>query len=217
MAASPKKTAKELLDANPAFVDVELVRRALKFAAKDDVRYYLVSVCIQPSKSGGVLVMATDGHCALVLHDRNGKADKSYILPFSKGRNEKGLAERGATHVVVSPEGAITVVDQYVQKRFICPESLIDAKYPDIKAAMGDLGGYEAGIKGGFNPAYMQRAIDSAGKGRYQNDIRFFSKKSGGENSAILFTTQHGFGLVMPMRDDAALEKKLTKDFGGII
>lgn len=216
MAAAQKTTTKDKLDAFAASVDVELVRRALKFAATQDVRYYLMGVCIQPSKSGGVLVMATDGHSALVLHDRSGKADKSYILPFAKGRNEKGLSERGASHVVVSPNGDIAVVDLFV-KRFICPEPLIQGTFPDITAATGAPDDYEAGIKGGFNPAYMQRALDSAGKGRYSNDIRFFSKKVGGEDAVLLFTTQHGFGLVMPMREQAALEKKLTKDFGGII
>lgn len=220
MATKKKLTAKAAtnqLTENPAFVDVELVRRALKFAAVRDVRYYLNGVCIRPSKSGGVLVLASNGHTALVLHDPNGRADKDYILPFCRGRNEKGLAERGASHVVVGADGTITVVGLAMTKLFICPERLIDATYPDLSSVAGKPEEYEPGIRGCINPEYLKCAIDSGGKSGYENGVQFFSKKANGGSSVMLFTTQGGFGLVMPMRADDSLERRITKDFGGSI
>lgn len=213
--SSTPTSRKEVRDAYPVLVSAELVLRATKFAATNDVRYYLNGVCIKPSKSGGALVAATDGHCLLVLHDPNGKADKARILPFAKGRNDKGLSTRGADYVTVSTSDEIAVLDEDFRKRFICPEPLIDAKYPAIEAVAGTPDLYEEGVRGSVNPAYLQRAIDSAGKG-HGSQVRFYHRKKSPEKSVLLFTTRSGFGVVMPMFDDAPLEKKLTKDFGGL-
>lgn len=68
--------------------DANMVRRCLEFAAVNDPRFYLEGVCIQPSKSGGVLIIASDGCTMLVLHDPCGRADKETILPLSKRAQE---------------------------------------------------------------------------------------------------------------------------------
>lgn len=201
-----------------AVVDVNLVRRAIEFASTYDVRYYLNGVCIKPSKSGGVLVMASDGHTALVLHDPEGKADKQYILPFNKNKHAKALSEKGAMNVAVCPKGGITVVGLHYETLFIHPGELIEGKYPDLCAAMGKLDDFELGIKGAFSPVYLQRALDSAGKREAKRGaVAFYGHKAKGDSSVSLFTTPGGFGLLMPMRVEPELNSKLTKDFGGTI
>jgi hypothetical protein len=207
-----KSLTASLRDRSTLFVDASLMLRATRFSAKNDVRYYLNAVCVQPSKSGGVLVMGCDGHVALVLHDPNGKADKPYILPFAKGRHDKALSARDAAHVVITDTGSIQVVDQHGVIRFINPEVVIEAKYPDVVAAFGEMSQYQPGLLGSFNPELLQRAIDSAGKGRYA-DIKFYRREN--DSQAAMFTTRGGFGLVMPMRDDGPLTNRITRDFGG--
>lgn len=217
MASKPSKHSKELRDDLSVCVDVALVRRAIEFASIHDVRYYLNGVCIQPSKSGGVLVMASDGHMALTLHDPHGKADKPYIVPFNKAKHPKALSEKGAAYVTVSPTGQITVTDAFYQTLFIHPGKLIDGMFPDLTAAFGSLDDYEIGLKGAFNPDYLKRAIDSTGRRGKFEGVCFYSRKKNGASSSSLFTTPGGFGLLMPMRAEPELGKNITKDFGGFI
>lgn len=212
--AKPTKPVDQIV----ARVSAAMVRRAVEFTAAKDIRYYLGGVAIQPSKSGGVLVMASDGHTALVLHDPEGIADKPYILPFNKAKHAKALAERGAWNVTVSVGGRVKVTDLHGVPLFIHPGDLIDAKYPDLTKAMGDIGDYEMGLKGALNPEYVQRALDSTGKRGKYDGICFYGLKGDTEgNRATLFTTPNGFGLLMPLRQEPNLAKRITKDFGGLI
>ncbi|MBN49948.1 MAG: hypothetical protein CMN85_10435 [Spongiibacteraceae bacterium] len=54
---------------------------AMVIAAKDDIRYYLNGVCIEPAPDGGILLVSTDGHRLLVIHDPDGFASEQFILP----------------------------------------------------------------------------------------------------------------------------------------
>ncbi|HEY4528973.1 MAG TPA: hypothetical protein VIG97_01385 [Luteimonas sp.] len=200
-----------------AYADAGMVRRAIEFAATADVRFYLCGVCIKPSKSGGVLVMGTDGHTALVLHDPNGKADAECILPFTKGASGKALAMPGAAYVTVGKDQRVTVTTFDDRTLFIHPEKPIDAKYPDVVGVIGDIKNYEPGLKGTFNPDYLARAINSVGKGRAKyKGVAFYSRKGDATNLASIFTTPDGVGIFMPVHDNRGLGEKLTKDFGGI-
>lgn len=54
-------------------VTASIYHAALKFAATKGVRYYLNAVKVQPSPDGhGVILIATDGHILVVLHDDAG-------------------------------------------------------------------------------------------------------------------------------------------------
>lgn len=56
-----------------------------EFMAKDDARYYLNGFHVKPHPEGeGVILSATDGHRAVVIHDKEGHSDGEYILPISK-------------------------------------------------------------------------------------------------------------------------------------
>jgi hypothetical protein len=54
------------------------------FRAKQDVRYYLNGIHVMPHPQGGIVISATDGHRAAIIHDAEGYADGEYILPLSK-------------------------------------------------------------------------------------------------------------------------------------
>ncbi len=56
-----------------------------EFMAKDDFRFYLNGFHVKPHPSSeGVILTATDGHRAVVIHDKEGHSDGEYILPISK-------------------------------------------------------------------------------------------------------------------------------------
>lgn len=220
MAATMKDSLRERCK---VVVCAETVRRAAQFSAVMDVRYYLNGVAVSPAKSGGVNVMASDGHVAIVLHDPNGKADAPVILPFNRKAHARALSMRGAAYVAVQAQQAdgalgdarISVADWSGRELFVSPDTLITGRFPDIAAPLGKIGDYKPGLQGTINPEFLQRAIESRPAKSSCHGVAFFSKGSNGERHPTLFTTPGGFGLLMPMVDSRPLSSRIPKDFGG--
>lgn len=51
-----------------------------KLTSKEETRYYLTGVHIEPDPAGGIFLVATDGHRLCVAHDPNGYAERNAIL-----------------------------------------------------------------------------------------------------------------------------------------
>jgi hypothetical protein len=81
--------------------NADLFRLANMCASKEETRYYLNGVLIEPHAVKGVILVATDGHRMVVIHDETGHADESAIVHLSPealkackpGRNERRLLE----------------------------------------------------------------------------------------------------------------------------
>lgn len=127
------------------------------FAAKNDVRYYLNGVSIEPHPDGGAVIVATDGRRLAAIHDPEGMATKKLIIETPAPELMKALkmksyqkflkpescwiAERcavvtwdgfektnGGQKIVPEPFGTNAIVTAKSQ--------LIDAKYPDWRRLM---------------------------------------------------------------------------------
>ena len=49
-------------------IDLVKFQNTMNFAARKDVRYYLLGVCVQPNPLGGATMVATDGHVLGAFH-----------------------------------------------------------------------------------------------------------------------------------------------------
>lgn len=65
-------------------VTAHLFHAAYLCVSAEETRYYLNGVYVQPCDQGGVLVVATDGHRMVVIHDETGRADKAAIIRLDK-------------------------------------------------------------------------------------------------------------------------------------
>ena len=55
------------------------------FSAKNDIRYYLnETICIEPHKDGGSIIVSTNGHMIMFIRDKNAKCEKRTILKVNK-------------------------------------------------------------------------------------------------------------------------------------
>jgi hypothetical protein len=61
----------------------EMYRVALDFASKEQTRYYLQGVYVQRHPKDGVLLVSTDGHRMICIHDQNGFADEPGAITIS--------------------------------------------------------------------------------------------------------------------------------------
>lgn len=77
------------IPAKPAPLEIQVrpdyVACAFHFAEKKGVRHYLQGVYFEPCATGGVIVVATDGHALCVLHDPEGFASRPAIVGIRKG------------------------------------------------------------------------------------------------------------------------------------
>lgn len=187
-------------------VNADLVKAALPFAAKQDVRYYLNGVCIRPAKEGGALIIATDGHIMVCLRDPEGVADQAHIIPLQLGDARHLKRDH---KLCLGADRRAWVHDDNLKPRWICPGLEIAGMFPDVFDLLAPVQQYAEGLVGTFNPALID-TIRKGARGKYSS-VRFYHRKDSGANSAAVFTYgPHGFGILMPMRGDGDLGTALT-------
>jgi DNA polymerase III sliding clamp (beta) subunit (PCNA family) len=65
-------------------INPDYFRVTHSFVSKEETRYYLGGVYVEPCESGGVFLVATDGHRLGLFHDKTGETDGTYIIRMSK-------------------------------------------------------------------------------------------------------------------------------------
>lgn len=180
-----------------ARVNAMAVKIAAPFMARDDVRYYLCGINIRPLEDDTVMIVATDGHRYVVIHDQNGYAEKEVIVTVKKDSLKSCSAK--STFDLMS-NGSAFINDENGMPLFVQPgNSLIEADFPRIENVASTIG-YTEGISGAINPSYLKDALTI---GHHFGDIRFFTKDA---DSALLFVVGglgdlEVFGGIMKVRD----------------
>ena len=64
-------------------LDAGLFMRVRRAISREETRYYLGGVYVEPHEDGGVLMVATDGRAMLVARDRSGVAPASAIIKLT--------------------------------------------------------------------------------------------------------------------------------------
>lgn len=193
-------------------IDAKAVARAAIFAAREDVRYYLLGVCIRPRQDGSVMAIGTNGHVMGIFHDLGGRAEREVILPLR--RSHIPLLKK-SEHVLVSADGVIWMVDENGIPTFIHAEPLIEAVYPKTHTLVLPPEQYRRGLAGDYNPEYVA-LVHAAAKvtpSKYQS-VRFY--ETGMEGAAALATISNVDGVIvlMGMRETQhdALVSKVPAD-----
>lgn len=63
-----------------ANIDARYYREAGAFVTKEQSRYTLCAICLEPHPENGVVIIATDGHTMAIFHDAEGKCDEPFNL-----------------------------------------------------------------------------------------------------------------------------------------
>lgn len=180
-----------------ARVNAMAIKIAFPFMAQNDIRFYLNGINIRPLEDDTVMIVATDGHRYVVIHDQHGYAEREIIVAVKKDALKS--ANTKSTLDVMS-NGSACVNDETGTAQFIQPgNSLIEATFPRIENVASAIG-YAEGISGAINPAYLK---DALAIGQHFGAIRFFTKD---QDSALVFVVSgmgdlEVFGGIMKMRD----------------
>ena len=188
----------------PAIVNAEMFRTAHAFVSKEETRYYLQGVYVHKHQLAGVLLVVTDGHRMLVIHDKDGstdldgvivKLDKDALAKCKADRREIGsrkLRIEGDGEVTVLADGGETPVASY-------RNCIIDGTFPDYtrvvpRETSGEPATFNGHYLGDFGKASQELSgLKSGG---------FRILENGDDPALIRFTSaDHAFGVLMPMRD----------------
>lgn len=116
-------------------VSANLYRIAAACQSREETRYYLNGVLIEPhATQGGVLLVATDGHRLICIHDETGRADKPAIIALSPDAFKACKGDR----VLVVDDGEATVFekgdrDELGDKVAVSPHCVVDGTFPDYR------------------------------------------------------------------------------------
>lgn len=74
------------VDGSPAecWVSARLIGAAARFAARQEIRYYLEFIRVEPHPKQGVILIATDGHRMAVIYDEQGRATEPVAIRPTK-------------------------------------------------------------------------------------------------------------------------------------
>jgi DNA polymerase III sliding clamp (beta) subunit (PCNA family) len=180
-----------------ARVNAMAIKVVFPFMAQNDVRYYLNGVNIRPLDDGTTMIVATDGHRYVVVHDQHGYAEDEIIVSVKKDALKTCAAK--STFDVMS-NGSAMVNGETGQEQFIQPgNSIIEGTFPRIENVASTIG-YKEGISGAINPAYLKDALSI---GQHFGSIRFFTRDA---DSPLTFVVGglgdlEVFGGIMKIRD----------------
>lgn len=193
---------KKPTDGNLAEVDANLFRAAHICVSTEEVRYYINGVYIQKHPSGGVLLIATDGHRMMVIHDESGSVQKPIIVKLD-GNMLKACAP---TKKIIAPR--LTILKDgcaSLPASRTSATAIIDGDYPDWRRCT-PVQKWEM-APASFNGRYLGDfgKISSMLSGQGPGAIRMLTGSKDFGLAIILFPyTGNAFGILMPMRAEIA-------------
>lgn len=201
-------------------VNADLFRIAYTCASKEDVRYFLSGVYIEPHPAGGAILTATDGHRMVSIHDVDGEASTGAIVSVTK--EFLGLCKSGAEiprqlHVF-GPDATVKEGGTPIGFAANC---IVPGAFPDWRKVVPD---YDEGAAAGpflsFDGPRLEafskigvalakvRKIGSAA-------MRVVTKDPMGGALILWPMLPHAFGILMPLEtDDLRVPPKFFAEAG---
>lgn len=195
-----------------------------EFAPDRDVRYYLNGFYVTPAHAsvGGVYLIATNGHTAVVIHDKEGTAEAPGIYPVPKLLVSKCAPLRGRSAAkaegrqkMIHLDGrmALLTLGEGLEEHDIAVSCRpIDGKYPDVRRILGvDFEKLQPVKHLQINAGYLAKLSKLTILGGHWYDRRFAGVRmvAASEESAVFcvpdIPDHRVYVVIMPMRIDTAL------------
>lgn len=195
------------------------------FAAKKDIRHYLQGYLVEPHPSKGVLLKATNGHIAVIIHDEDGVCEGRHIIRANADmvRNSRRVAndigDRWATHNG-EDGGRIIIYDALngeklnprdfkgVERWASTNEPLIHGvNYPELNRVIPKTDDLELGSTATINSIYLEtlrKAMTALGGRGCDRSLTAWSQRDTKDGAVIFQLGRHDevVAIVMPIFQD---------------
>lgn len=175
-----------------ATITAELYARAITCASTDATRPYIAGVRVEPHKEGGTILIATDGHCAVVIRDVKGFASEAFTLALPKALLKECKPSRYCKEPTILIESDTATVNG-IQTR----DWLIDMAFPDWRRIVPQTTP-DMGCMASFDNRVLSRLAGALTGDKVQTLVL---KGTSDTDPHIVFgTLSDAFGVAMPMR-----------------
>lgn len=212
--AKPKTAVQADNDAPAIRVNADLFRLAYVAVSTEETRYYLNGVHIEPHHERGALLVSTDGHRMVVIHDPDGICQESAIVKLPRFalalcRTPKMFADKRVLEV---DGGSATIFEVKPEpKRDALPQRIamatahgvkIDGTFPDWRRVVPSAP-VKSSSATAFNPRYLKEW------GAFGQEVEKVTGKSAGMQiglsdgaspTLIRFAAENVFAVQMPLR-----------------
>lgn len=188
-------------------VNALMFRIAAECQSTEETRYYLNGVYIHPHPDEGALLVATDGHRLIVVHDKAGKCDKPGIVAIDKKvLGNKLFNSDEDARVIIDDEGIASFGVFRSEK-----SSLIDGTFPDYARVVAPV------LKLAKEQKYAPASFNQSFVAAFGKVTTMFQHNKGASMRIVSFSEtdpalirfgsiDHAFGLLMPMRASTSNE-----------
>lgn len=186
-----------------------LVAAICEFKAKNDIRYYLNGIYVEPLPTGGAVIVATNGHAMGVWRDTSATVERPAILRIGKQLREACTETKEGRLALIDDRLTVTSelgTECYVQPNSVNADSAfgweIKAKYPDWKIIVPDE--CQTGPIGMFNSGYV-KLVHKALKIAVDDKFAGITLRQADESKSIFVTCinhPNFAAIIMPMRSE---------------
>lgn len=203
-------------------VNANLFRLAYTCVSKEETRYYLNGVFVQPHPVKGAFLVSTDGHRLLCIYDKDAIAPRAEIIQLDATalkvcKPGKGEVRR-EIHIVDSrAEIGPVIHDHYKGKAcekftptVLVQKCIVDGTFPDWQRVIGSrcvekpaLASYNGRYVADFAKLGVElRAHDNQGYRGSESAMRVASAETGSPALVRWPGIDFAFGVIMPVRCD---------------
>lgn len=195
-------------------INPHLFAAVAKFKASGDIRYYLNGVYVEPFPTGGVLIVATNGHALCLWKDANGFVERPAIVRTS-AKLLAACASKKAELLQLN-EDRLTVTEELGVELYVEPRREkweIEGNFPDWKRVIPKTEEAPT-LFDAVNPAYVSRVTEALKIGtnnqKFGCAISFNqpAKNSGVVVSSASVDAQDFVAVIMPLRESASSQPK---------
>lgn len=202
-------------------VNAELFRLAYAAVSKEETRYYLNGVRVEPHPEKGAILVSTDGHRMVCVHDPDAQIDEAAIVklpPFAlalcAAKKGRGLGVDRAILTVDVQAQTATVAHEHSNKEGVTDKSeplvsahrvIIEGTFPDWRRVTPK-GPFEAASNVAFNSKLLAElgAFGNKLPDKSYGNAMYLLRQTGPEDGGPVVIRWAGihsvFAVLMPMR-----------------
>lgn len=183
------------------------------FMAKNEIRYYLEGIYVEPHPDGGVTLVATDGKAMICIRDIKGHCDNARIIKITPDAVRKSgvtsitrcetfcMVDEDTQRLTIGAFYSDMGVENLIEEYYIQPNKcFIEGKFPDWRRVLPDFDGLTEKIDSAMNLNLIRNLIQMGLSKMGFNAVKFWGS---GMNSVVVVQFENHpevVAMIMPIR-----------------